>query len=424
MKIAIIGAGWSGLTAAVSATQQGHVVSVFEASRALGGRARGMPGQLPDGRSAGLDNGQHILIGAYRETLQIMRAVGVDPAQALLRLPLSLQFADGSGLTLPDWPAPWDALAGIATARGWNWSDKLSLLRSALRWQLSGFDCPEALSVAQLCQALTPRVMQELIAPLCVSALNTPASIASAKVFLRVLKDSLFAQAGGSNLLLPRVDLSALFPQAAAQWLRGHGACVALGQRVQAIRQLPGGWQVLGERFDRVVVALAARDAARLLQCSEASDEVMQQFEGWRRSAESLQFEAITTVYGYAAGARLSRPMLALRSDALCPAQVAFDRGQLGGPPGLIALVISASTGERESIEAQTLAQARSQLGLELLAVRTVTEKRATFSCSAGLHRPPMEIAPGLRACGDYVAGPYPATLEGAVRSALHAVTY
>jgi predicted NAD/FAD-dependent oxidoreductase len=35
-----------------------------------------------------------------------------------------------------------------------------------------------------------------------------------------------------------------------------------------------------------------------------------------------------------------------------------------------------------------------------------------------------MEIAPGLRACGDYVEGPYPATLEGAVRSGLNAVTY
>ena len=51
----------------------------------------------------------------------------------------------------------------------------------------------------------------------------------------------------------------------------------------------------------------------------------------------------------------------------------------------------------------------------------TITEKRATFACTPGLQRPPPAIAPGLLACGDYIAGPYPATLEGAVRSGLQA---
>jgi len=44
-------------------------------------------------------------------------------------------------------------------------------------------------------------------------------------------------------------------------------------------------------------------------------------------------------------------------------------------------------------------------------------EKRATFQCTPGLQRPPARIAANLWAAGDYVAGPYPATLEGAVRS-------
>ena len=52
-----------------------------------------------------------------------------------------------------------------------------------------------------------------------------------------------------------------------------------------------------------------------------------------------------------------------------------------------------------------------------LLPVQTVVEKQATFACTPGLQRPPQHIAPGLRAAGDYVQGPYPATLEGAVRS-------
>ena len=109
--------------------------------------------------------------------------------------------------------------------------------------------------------------------------------------------------------------------------------------------------------------------------------------------------------------------MLALRCNAACPAQFVFDRAQLGGPAGLLAFVVSAAQRERQALQARVLAQAHSQLGLTLQAVQTVVEKRATFACTPGLVRPPAHIAPGLFACGDYVAGPYPATLEGAVIS-------
>ena len=98
LRIAVVGAGWAGLAAAVRAVQAGHRVTVFEAARQVGGRARGLPLRLPDGRTVMVDNGQHILIGAYTESLRLMRTVGVDPDQALLRLPLVLRFADGSGL--------------------------------------------------------------------------------------------------------------------------------------------------------------------------------------------------------------------------------------------------------------------------------------------------------------------------------------
>ena len=180
------------MAAAVQAVQAGHAVTVLEAARQFGGRARAMPLMLPDGRTVTADNGQHILIGAYTECLRLMRVVGVDPDQALLRLPLALTFPDGSGLALPDWPAPWDAAAGILRARGWGWRDKWALLRAASAWQRAGFGCDEQLSVAQLCAPLTARLKDGFIEPLCVSALNTPMAQASARVFLRVLRDAMF----------------------------------------------------------------------------------------------------------------------------------------------------------------------------------------------------------------------------------------
>jgi predicted NAD/FAD-binding protein len=87
-KIAVIGAGWAGLAAAITAVQAGHQVTLFEASRQWGGRARSLP-LTHNGRSTTLDNGQHILIGAYQQTLALMRTVGVDLEAALWRMPLN-----------------------------------------------------------------------------------------------------------------------------------------------------------------------------------------------------------------------------------------------------------------------------------------------------------------------------------------------
>jgi len=410
MKIGIVGAGWAGLAAAVAATQAGHTVTVFEAARTPGGRARSLDITLPDGRAVTVDNGQHILIGAYTETLQLMRQVGVQPQAALLRRPLTLQFPDGAGLRLPDLPVPLDVLAGILRNRAWPLRERLGLLRAALGWKLARFQCDDALSVAALCAGLGPRVQAELIEPLCVSALNTPAREASARVFLRVLHDALFAVRGGSQLLLPRADLGALFPAAAVRWLQTRGATLNTGTRVTALQAAGAAWQLDGQAFDAVLLACPSTEAARLAAPVDAA---------WSARADALHFEAITTVYAWAPAARLDQPMLALRHDTQHPAQFVFDREQLDGTAGLLAFVVSASHGEREALQAQVLAQARAQLGLALQAVQTVVEKRATFACTPGLRRPAQRIAPGLLACGDYVEGPYPATLEGAVRSGL-----
>jgi hydroxysqualene dehydroxylase len=288
-----------------------------------------------------------------------------------------------------------------------------------MRWRRAEFQCGEGESVAALCDGLTPRVRAELIEPLCVSALNTPVERSSAQVFLRVLRDGLFGPGEGrwraSNLLLPRCDLGTLFPDAASRWLKEHGASLHTARRVQALSPDAAGWRVDGERFDTVVLACPAREAARLIEDSGAGASE------WVRRAQSLRYEAIATIY--ASGPhRLALPMLALRSGPGAPAHFVFDRAQLGGPSGLLAFVVSASQGDHDTLQRQVLSQARAVGWDALEAVQTVVERRATFACTPGVRRPAVAVAPGLLACGDYVEGPYPSTLEGAVRSALEAV--
>jgi len=410
--IAVIGAGWAGLACAVEATRLGHAVTLYEAAHMAGGRAR----RVDNMHGMALDNGQHILIGAYTATLKLMRDVGVDASAALLRMPLSLRFADGGGLKLPRLPAPLDLLTGIFSARGWTWRDKSTLLRTAVQWRLGGFRCAPGTTVGALCTGLTPRVMQELIEPLCVSALNTPVDQSSGEVFLRVLRDALFSGSGGADLLIPRVDLGALFPDAALTWLAQHGATLRIGTRVRAISRQGEQWRVDDEGFDQIVLACAPWDAARLVRASGLPAE------RWCETTEALRFEAIATVYVRGA-TPLGEPMLALRSHpASAPAQFVFDRTQLGGPEGVLAMVVSANETPREALEHQVMAQAAAQLGqTSLQLVQTVVERRATFACTPALVRPPAKIASGLQACGDYTEGPYPATLEGAVLSGLAA---
>ena len=139
-----------------------------------------------------------------------------------------------------------------------------------------------------------------------------------------------------------------------------------------------------------------------------------------------MAYEPIVTVYLHCPGARLPCPMTALVDGPRAPAQYAFDHGALGANPGVFAFVAS---GARRWVDLglDETAQAVLQQALAAMpagtwpqpptVLRVMAEKRATFRCTPLLCRPTPGIAGGLVAAGDYVEGPYPATLEGAVRS-------
>lgn len=404
MKVAVIGGGWAGIAAAVSLADAGHDIAVFEMAPQLGGRARSVAGEPP------YDNGQHILIGAYRDSLALMRRLGVEPGEVLKRLPLALPYPGEPGLRLPPGAPLLAFTRGVLAHRGWPLSARLGLLAAAGGWLARGFRCAPGLSVAELCAGLPADVKRDLIEPLCVAALNTPAPQASAQVFLRVLKDALFSGAGSADLLLPRRPLSELLAGPATAWL---GERLRLGRRVQSIQP---GWRVDGEAFDAVVLACTSVEAARLTADLAPT---------WSATASRLGFEPIITVYLSSPGSALPAPMLALREGPQAPAQFVFDHGQLGGAPGRFAFVVSGAAPwvARGGCAEAVLAQAGRELGWATPPVidKVLTEKRATFACRPRLARPPAQIAAGLFAAGDYIAGPYPATLEGAVRSGLAA---
>ncbi|RZI62880.1 MAG: phytoene dehydrogenase [Rubrivivax sp.] len=411
-RLAVIGGGWAGLAAAVEAVSLGAAVTLFEMAPTLGGRARSLEGLEP-----ALDNGQHILIGAYTDTLALMRRVGGDPDADLLRMPLRLRYPDRETLRLPPGPPTLAFLRGVLGCAAWAWRDRLRFLAASSLWTMRGFRCDPALTVAQLCRGLPRAVRDDLIDPLCVAALNTPSDQASAQVFLRVLKDALFSGPGSADLLLPRRGLSALLPTPGRGWLLSRGAEIRT-QRVQRLEAQGRQWTVDGEAVDAVIVACTSVEASRLTRDLAPH---------WSAAASAFEFQPIVTVYVESAGSTLPAPMVALRESATEPAQFAFDLGQLGQHPGLFSLVVSGAAPwiaqglEATGAAALTQAQRHFQWATPPKIVRVLSEKRATFACTPGLIRPGASIAPGVWAAGDYLAGPYPATLEGAVRSGLSA---
>jgi squalene-associated FAD-dependent desaturase len=424
--VAVVGGGWAGCAAAVDLAQAGAKVTLFEAARSLGGRARAVE---VEGRV--LDNGQHILLGAYTRTLKLLRQVGVDPGAAFLRLPLQMRYPEGAGgmdFVAPRLPAPWHMAVALLKAKGLGREDKLALARFTtsarwMGWQLN-IDC----TVAELLHRFdqTERLARLMWRPLCLAALNTPPEQASAKVFLAVLRDSLGAKRAASDMLLPRQDLSTLFPQAAARYVEARGGAVRLGARVDGLARVADRWRLepSGEEFDVVVLATPPYQAARLL---EGHPEAA----GLRSELAGFAYEPITTCYlQYPPGLGLPLPFCALLDDPAAGdwGQFVFDRGQLDRQhDGLLAVVVSASRAAAELDQDALAAAVASQLARQLrrpeLAspewTRVITEKRATFACTPGLPRPANANGlPGLVLAGDYTAGEYPATLESAVRSA------
>jgi hydroxysqualene dehydroxylase len=417
-RVAVVGAGWAGLAAAATLAERGLPVTVFEASRSLGGRARRVTIDGVD-----LDNGQHILIGAYVEALRLMRLVGADPERLLVRLPLELRHASGFRLRAPPLPAPLHLLAALVSVSGLTLAERAAAARfiGSLRRTRFVLETDESVEELLARHGQSGALRERLWVPLCVSALNTPPERASARVFANVLRDTLGGGRAASDLLLPKADLGALFPAPAAAFVAARGGEIRLGAAVRGVGRDGAGFRLDTEAraFTHVIVACSPQHAPPLF-----GD--LPELRGLAATLAAIEHEPIYTCYlQYPESVSLPFPMLGFSGGLL---QWAFDRGTLSGHPGLLAAVLSASGHHETLTHAELAAAIHAELAAGLRGLpeprwqRVIAERRATFSCRPGLVRPGNATpVRGFVLAGDYTASDYPATLEAAIRSGVAA---
>ena len=424
----MIGGGIAGLSAAVTLASQGIKVTLLDAAAQLGGRARSVAIEF-NSQVHQLDNGQHIMLGAYRETLNLLQKIGVNEKYAFLRLPLNLETRAGGQtvfkLAPPAWlPAPFIQLIGFLCCQGLTWHERISTIKLMLRLKKSNYQLITDEPLADYLQknAQTNNVVTLLWEPLCLAALNTPIHLASTKVFLNVLRDT-FNKKTDSDFLLPKLDLSQLFSQPIAHYLKQHNATILHNKRVKNITQNTNGYSISTkeESFEasHVIIAMSPVRLRNVIGDLPKLKDIAEQ-------TDSYSYQPITTIYlQYQPNATLSAPMLGLAGGL---SQWVFDRGALCGQNGLMAVIISAEgkhqeiTQEALALEvAQELKAAFPQLDKPLWH-KVIAEKRATFSCNVNLPRPANStLYPNLFIAGDYTYADYPATIEGAVRSGVSA---
>lgn len=425
----VVGAGWAGLAAAVGLVERGRRVTLVDAAPQPGGRARSLALRLDADTTVDVDNGQHLLIGAYRSTLALLERIGVAPESVLERSPLALLGPDGFALRAARLPAPLNLVVGLLRARGLSASERLSVTRALAPLALGGERriAPGTTVAAWLAAARQPQRLVDLLwAPLCIGALNTPLEAACARAFARVLRDALLAGARDADFLLPRTTLGEVLPEPACAWLRTRGATVRLRTVARRAGRDPGGtWRVAIDdgalQADQLVLAVPPPQVTALLADAVPAARL--------EPFGAFEHEPIATVW-LAWREPVALPdvvMLRERADAGEHGQWLFGRriARSTSVAAVAGVVISAAgrrAADPAALAAAVARQVVAQRGLPAPShARAVVERRATIRCTPSRPRIDVDgladVAPGLALAGDWTWHAYPATIESAVRS-------
>jgi len=427
--VAVIGGGCAGLSAAATLVERGYTVTLFEASSQLGGRARTVAVEN-NGLLHLLDNGQHILLGAYKETLALLKKAGVKKKLAFMRVPLRISMHANTAETVFSLksvnflPAPFNLLAGFLLCKGLTLSERMAALKFMRYLKSSQYQVTRdaSLELFLINHLQSKKLIKFLWEPLCLAALNTPIKKASTRIFLNVLRDTFSGSKRNSDFLLPRTDLSQIISEPLSHYIQSKGGVIKLNRRVRRLQVQDEGFSIETRdgvaNFSHVIIAVSPARVEKLIAEIPRLKNALDQTKAYK-------YQPIYTIY-------LQYPAEAKLPDVICGlsksiGQWAFDRGQLCDQKNLVSVIVSAEGRHQELTQDELALRVAKELNRAFPGLpkplwhKVIAEKRATFSCEPNLERPTSRtLQPNLFLAGDYTYPDYPATIEGAVRSGIH----
>jgi hydroxysqualene dehydroxylase len=432
----VIGGGCAGFAAATALVEAGAHVLVVEARPGLGGRATAFTDPATGER---VDNGQHILMGCYVETLAFLDRIGAADRvrwQSGLKVSMIDRGGHHSVLSLPALPSPLHFLAGVLAWDALNWSERLSVLRigTTIKPSAAGPRRRDTLGLSVRAwlakHGQAPRLCELFWEPLALAALNQSIDQADASHFIGVLERVFGPDPASAALVLPAVPLDELYALPARAWLEQRGSEVRVNAPATVVIE---GQRIRGIRVrDEVIDAPLVISTVPWYSFHALFDVVPAAIDDTVANAAALASLPIVTVNLWFDAAVMHEPLVGLPGRNF---QWIFDRRAIvGGDVSHLSLISSgaetivsqsnealAATALREVREA--LPAARSARLGKSLAVR---EKRSTFSLAPDAPpRPQTRTAiGGFFLAGDWIETGLPATIESAVISGHVAAKY
>jgi hydroxysqualene dehydroxylase len=431
----VVGAGCAGFAAATALTDRGARVLVLEARPGLGGRATAFTDPETGER---VDNGQHVLMGCYSETLALLHRIGAAD-RVKWQSGLTVSMIDRRGhqttLALPSLPSPLHLLAGVLAWDALTWSERFSVLRagSALHPPEGGHhsgthrhdEIRTSETVRQWLARIgqAPRLCELFWEPLALAALNQSIDQAEASSFRRVLERVFGPDPSCAALVMPAVPLDEMYAEPARQWLTGRGGEVRVNSPARIALD---GDRVHGVRVrDEVIAAPLVISTVPWYSFNALFEAPPPQLRHTMMNAAALASLPIATVNLWFDAVVMTEPLLGLPGRNF---QWVFDRRAIVGGDASHLSLVSSGADAIVSLSNEVLVNlALDEIRDALPAARrarlrkglAVREKRSTFSLAPDAPpRPHTRTGiDGFLLAGDWIATGLPATIESAVMS-------
>jgi len=410
----VIGSGFAGLSAAVHLSSKGKSVQVLEAANKTGGRAYSL---TDNATGTIIDNGQHIMMGCYNETLHFLRMIGAENnliIQDKLEVNFLLPHFHKVKLKVRTKLYPFNLASGLLRYKALSPLNRFRMLKFFLKLPLASDRDLSRMTVYDWLEQENQNedIRKAFWEILVAGALNTGIRKASAKTFREILIEIFFKGNRASTIILPREGLTEIYCLDAVKYIEERGGRVITGEQVNQLviqntrlKAVVTNKRIINE-FKGVISSIPYYGLKRILPAQ------------YLPSDPGFTYSSILTVHIWLKENKLKDSFYGLINSSI---HWVFNRGTH------LTLVRSDADELMDKSKEEIFELVKEELFKylfiekdDITGYRILKEKRATFIPSNKIlyDRPgPFTVVNGLTIAGDWINTGLPSTIESAVKS-------